>query len=408
METMQDINTNQKTASCVEPAIQAGEALLYRRIQAGMRARIVDGTWSSGQGIPNRTQLCSEFSTTRVTLDKAIQGLVSEGLLRSAGRVGTFVSRPEDKATRTLKIGVVLARDTIQPPDISWCSENFYFGPLFQGIRDGVSGMSVETTFADLYHTEYVRFCRDNMMDGLILIALRSLQIPAFHNLQKEGIYFVAPGISSIDPGDAELPCQDTDNRQGARDAAMHLLELGHRDIALVTLATTLSNFNDRQQGYLHALAEAGLVLDPRNVLLLAEQDADRYEVCLDDWLIRAVAAGTVPTAILVGDYPMTLTMLRVLRRHHLRVPEDISIVGFDDPFSAEHLTPPLTTVRQPVYQMGRRATERLLDGIRGGQPPRGGELLRTELIVRESTGRASTARPASSSSSPISANTLS
>ena len=406
METMQDKETNQKTAISVKPAAKTGEALRYRRIQAGMRARIADGAWSSGQGIPNRTQLCSEFSTTRVTLDKAIQGLVSEGLLRSAGRVGTFVSLPEERAARTLRIGVILAKDTIQTPDSSWYSENFYFGPLFQGIRDGVSGMPVETTFADLYHTEYVRFCRDNMMDGLILIALRSLQIPAFHNLQKEGIFFVAPGISSIDPADAELPCQDTDNRQGARDAALHLLELGHRDIALVMLATTLSNYNDRQQGFLHALAEAGLVLDPRNVLLMAEQDADRYEDCLDDWISRAVAAGTVPTAIHIGDYAITLTLLRVLRRHKLRVPEDVSIVSFDDPFSAEHLTPPLTTVRQPVYQMGRRATERLLDGIRGGQPPRGGELLRTELIVRESTGRPSTARPASSSS-PIAANTL-
>ena len=386
--TIQDKETSQEAAGSVEPAIKTGEALLYRRIQAGMRARIADGIWSPGQGIPNRTQLCSEFSTTRVTLDKAIQGLVTEGLLRSAGRVGTFVSLPEERAARTLRIGVISAKDTIQPQDTSWCAENFYFGPLFQGIRDGVSGMSVETTFEHLYHTEYVNFCRDNTMDGLILIALRSLQIPALHNLQKEGIFFVAPGISSINPADVDLPCQDTDNRQGARDAALHLLELGHRDIALVTLATTLSNFNDRQHGYLHALAGAGLVLDPGNVLLIAEQDADRYDVCMNDWITRAVAEGTVPTAILVGDYPMTLTMLRVLRRHNLRVPEDISIVGFDDPFSAEHLTPPLTTVRQPIYQMGRRATERLLAGIRGGEPPRGGELLRTELIVRESTAR--------------------
>jgi len=126
----------------------------------------------------------------------------------------------------------------------------------------------------------------------------------------------------------------------------------------------------------------------------------------LNDWLTRSVAAGTVPTAVFVGDYPMTLTMLRVLRRHGLRVPEDISVVGFDDPMSAEHLTPSLTTVRQPVYQMGRRATERLLAGIRGGESPHGGELLRTELIVRESTGRAPAARLAPSPS-PYAANTL-
>ena len=228
----------------------------------------------------------------------------------------------------------------------------------------------------------------------MILIAPRSLQIPAFHSLHQEGIFFVAVGISSTDPDDAEIPCQDTDNRQGGRDVALHFLGLGHRNIALVTAATTIKNFNDRQQGFLHAFAEAGLVLDPSNVASIPEQYADRYEEFMNDWLTRAIAGGTVPTAIFVGDYPMTLTMLRVLRRNGLRVPEDVSVVGYDDPISAEHLTPSLTTVRQPVYQMGRRAAERLLAGIRGGELPRGSELLPTELIVRESTGRAPAARP--------------
>ena len=374
-------------------------ALIYRRIQAAMRARIADGDWAAGQGIPNRTQLCKEFGTTRVTLDKAIQGLVAEGVLRSAGRVGTFVSLPEEIEARTLRVGVILASNTPESCDVSWCNDNFYFGPLFQGIRDAVSGKPVDTVFTHLYHTEYIRFCRDSRLDGAILIAPRNWQLPAFHRLHQEGIFFVAVGISSTDPVDAEIPFQDTDNRQGARDVALHLLSLGHREITLVSEVTTLSNYNDRLQGFRHALAEAGQAINPRNLLLIPEQDADRYEECMDDWLTRSLAAGTVPTAVFVCDYPMSLTMSRVLRRHNLRVPEDISLVGFDDPLSAEHLTPSLTTVRQPVYQMGRRATERLLAGIRGGQPPRGGELLRTELIVRESAGRAPAAQPELSSS---------
>ncbi len=126
------------------------------------------------------------------------------------------------------------------------------------------------------------------------------------------------------------------------------------------------------------------MALDPRGVVRMPELNAERYEEYMDDWLTRARAAGTVPTAVFVCDYLMALTLLRVLRRQKLRVPEDISLVGFDDPLSAEHLTPALTTVRQPVSQMGRRAVERLLAGIRDGSPARGGELLRTELIVRE------------------------
>ena len=354
-----------------------------------MRVRIASGDWGPGQGIPNRTQLCKEFGTTRVTLDKAIQGLVAEGVLRSVANIGTFVSLPEEIAARTLRVGVVMASDTIRLVNTSGYIDNFYFGPIFQGIRDAVSGKAVDTVFAHLSHTAYLRFCRDTALDGLILIAPDSEQIPAFHGLHQEGIYFVAVGISSIDQADAEIPCQDTDNRQGARDVVLHLLGLGHGDITIVTPVTTISNYNDRLQGFRHAFAEAGVALDPCNVVLIPEQKAERYEECMDDWLTRARAAGTVPTAVFVCDYPMTLALLRVLRRHNLRVPEDISLVGFDDPLSAEHLTPSLTTVRQPIYQMGRRAGERLLAGIRGDQPLRGGELLPTELIIRESTARA-------------------
>src|SRR4051794_9579950 len=92
-------------------------ALIYRRIQAAMRVRIANGDWGAGQGIPNRTQLCKEFGTTRVTLDKAIQGLVAEGVLRSVAGVGTFVSLPEEIAARTLRVGVVMASDTTGPVD---------------------------------------------------------------------------------------------------------------------------------------------------------------------------------------------------------------------------------------------------------------------------------------------------
>jgi DNA-binding LacI/PurR family transcriptional regulator len=364
-------------------------ALIYRRIQAATRVRIANGDWGAGQRIPNRAQLCKEFGTTRVTLDKAIQGLVAEGVLRSVAGIGTFVSLPEEVVARTLRVGVVMASDTIRPVDTSGYNDNFYFGPLFQGIRDAVSGEVVDSVFAHLPHTEYLRFCRDAALDGLILIAPGSEQIPAFHSLRQEGIYFVAVGISSIDRVDAEIPCQDTDNRQGARDVVRHLLGLGHRDITIVTAVTTISNYNDRLQGFRQAFAEAGVALDPRNVVLMSEQKAERYEQYMDDWLTRARAAGTVPTAVFVCDYLMVLTLLRVLRRHNLRVPEDISLVGFDDPLSAEYLTPSLTTVRQPIYQMGRRAGERLLAGIREGRPLRGGELLRTELIVRESTASA-------------------
>jgi len=80
---------------------------------------------------------------------------------------------------------------------------------------------------------------------------------------------------------------------------------------------------------------------------------------------------------------------LKVLRERGLRVPEDVSVVGFDDPASAAFLDPPLTTVRQPVEQLGRRAVQKLADALRKGVMPEGTELLSPELVVRRSTAPA-------------------
>jgi DNA-binding LacI/PurR family transcriptional regulator len=93
-----------------------------------------------------------------------------------------------------------------------------------------------------------------------------------------------------------------------------------------------------------------------------------------------------LPTAVFAADYETTLVLLKVLRERGVRVPDEVSVVGFDDPASAAFLDPPLTTVRQPVEQLGRRAVQKLTDALRKGVVPEGTELLAPELIVRQST----------------------
>lgn len=380
------------------------EALpLFRRIENALRERVADGTWAVGQALPSRGRLCAEFGTTRVTLDKAISGLVRAGLLHSARGSGTFVAQMPDHAAaihglhfaappRALRIGVMLERMTPDNvPEEGW-GDNFYYGPLFQGIRDGLLGRPVETLHAHLPRAEYGGFYRDEGLDGMVLIAHCLDDLPALRRLAAQGVRFVAAGLSSLDAADAALPCVDTDNVRGASEAVRHLLGLGHRRIALVNLATRNSNHADRLEGYRRAMAAAGLAVSPADMVLFPTHDSGRFEDQIEDWLLRVRAAGPLPTAIFACDYLMALATLRVLRRHGLGVPEDVSLVAFDDPLSAAHLTPPLTTVRQPVYRLGRRAALRLLQTLQGESRPPGMEILPTELIVRESTRRLETA----------------
>lgn len=365
---------------------------LYRRIQQEMRARIAQGDWAAGQPLPSRMQMCEEFGTTRVTLDKAIHELVREGLLRSVKGSGTFISEgtghaaSADASARTLRLGVVMSRAVPDKMVEKPGTDNFYFGPLFQGIRDAVAGKPVEVVYAHYDQFDYASFYRDSSLDGILLITPMLHELPALHALAAARIPFVAVGMSSHAPADATLPFVDTDNRQGASDAVQHLLDLGHRRIALVNLATSQANHHDRLEGYRRALGAVGAPVDLRDLLLYPIHEAERHDERIQAWLSQFLASGSLPTAIFACDYLMALSTVRVLRRNGLRVPDDVSVVGFDDPFSAEHLTPALTTVRQPVYQVGRLSAQRLLDTLRAGKLPHGAEILPTQLIVRDST----------------------
>jgi DNA-binding LacI/PurR family transcriptional regulator len=365
----------------------AGQSPLYRKIQDTLRGRIRQGVWLSGQALPTRRELCSEFGTTHVTLDKAIEGLIREGLVRATRGSGTFVSDASPPA-RALRVGVIIKRsDRDETLGEHW-DENFYFGPLFRGIRDGVSGKPVEIIYSHIQRGDYETFHQEMALDGMILVLPPLEDLPTLHALAAAGVIFVATGFSTDDPADDTLPCVDTDNRRGAFDAVNHLLELGHHRIAIINLATSHANHHDRLEGYFHALAAAGMAVSPDDLVLYPTYTVARFDQQIEAWLRRAMASGGPPSAVFVCDYIMTLATLRALRRHGLRVPEDISVVGFDDPMSAAHLTPPLTTVRQPVYRLGLLAAQRLLDAMQNGSEdaPQGKQILPNELVVREST----------------------
>ena len=366
-----------------------GDNPLYRRIQNTLRGRIRKGDWLPGQALPSRRTLCSEFGTTHVTLDKAIEGLIREGLLRAARGSGTFVATAP---ARALRIGVVIKRGDAEETLGEHWDENFYFGPLFRGIRDGVTGKPVEIIYSHIQRGDYEGFYRETALDGMLLILPSLEDVPTLHALTAAGVVYVAVGFSTNDPADAALPCVDTNNRQGASDAVNHLLTLGHQRIAIINLATSHANHHDRLEGYFDALAAAGVAVVPDDLVLYPTYTVDRFDPHIEAWISRIQISPGLPTAIFACDYIMALTTLRVLRRYGLRVPEDISLVAFDDPLSAAHLTPPLTTLRQPVHRLGLLAAHRLLEALQAGSasaagPLLGKQVLLNELVLRESTG---------------------
>ncbi|HEY3685187.1 MAG TPA: LacI family DNA-binding transcriptional regulator [Streptosporangiaceae bacterium] len=181
---------------------------------------------------------------------------------------------------------------------------------------------------------------------------------------------------------DNALPAVTVDDERGVRLTVAHLVELGHRRIAQLSGPSRLSTGMRRRQGFVAAMAERGLDVDPE---LLDSGDgfteAEGARVCRD-----LIGRGVPFTAIVAGNDLMALGCLDALDEVGLRCPEDVSIVGFNDIPFAGRFRPPLTTVRIPHYELGATAGGLLLDMLRGEDVGRRQILLDPELIVREST----------------------
>ena len=184
----------------------------------------------------------------------------------------------------------------------------------------------------------------------------------------------------------ARLPSVAIDNLSGAAQATQHLLDLGHRTVHHIGGPESWLDAQERVEGWRQTLRSAGA---PEPYLLRGDWSArSGYEVG------HRIAAMREVTAVLCGNDPMALGLLRALAECGRRVPGDVSVVGFDDVPEAAFFLPPLTTVRQDFGELGRRALHLLLDRISGEHAPQPTLPIEPELVVRASAGPAGGRRP--------------
>lgn len=233
----------------------------------------------------------------------------------------------------------------------------------------------------------YSSLLRAQHADGLVVSGPR-IDDPSLIELVRDGSPVVLQGSLP----DLAIPSVDVDNVAGARGAVEHLLSLGHRRIACITNAPLVyTAAQDRLAGYHEALADAGL---PPDETLIAEAafDAPSGHAAM----AHLLATTTFDAAFVASDV-VALGAIGALREAGRRVPDDVSVVGFDDIPLAAYFDPPLTTVRLPAFELGQAAGRALLDRIADRLVP-DRTLLATELIIRASTAPSS--RPGSKSSS--------
>ncbi|MGE5553075.1 MAG: LacI family DNA-binding transcriptional regulator [Betaproteobacteria bacterium] len=325
-------------------------------------ARSAGVSISTVSSVVNRTKYVSPELTRRV--EEAIRALNYRPNSLARGL----------RTNQTHTLGLVMS-------DIT----NLYFAELARGVedraeRDDYTVFLCNTDADPRREAKYVQRLLSQKADGIIFTSVRQ-DDTTVRRLVEDGIPVVL--INRRIPG-VETDYVGTDNVRGAARATEYLIALGHTRIGFISGAALSSASADRREGYLQTLVKAGLPVEPE---LIQEGDLRQREGYAA--ARRLLSLPNPPTAIFAANDLMALGAMEVAAEMGRQIPEDLSLVGYDDNQIAALPGVQLTTVRQPAYEMGQLAAEILLEKLKADSAkewvPRH-ITVRSELVVRRTT----------------------
>ncbi len=323
---------------------------LYQQISDDLKQKIVTKIFKSGDQLPTEKELSETYSVSRITAKRALTELEQLGLVSRTRGKGTFVQELNKNHTKLLKRVLFIIP-----------FEGMSFGDFTQGL---VPALKVENTTVFITYASYLKEntaddIKENF-DGLIYYPMYTedyLDILLELSLQNFPVVLLDKQIY-----DLGFPCVSSDNFNGGEQAAQALLNLGHKRIAFVASNDTHhpQTTRNRYLGYVKVLKEQGI----------------KFHTTLDDSLytessVLELIHNEKVTGLICENDLVALQTMKTLQDSHFSVPNDISIIGFDDIQAASLSNPPLTTIAQDFIGMGRIAGELLLDWIKSGQTPK-------------------------------------
>lgn len=275
----------------------------------------------------------------------------------------------------TNNLGIVLPR----PADELF--QNQFFSEIIRGIVTKAAANSYNvlmTAGANMFEEEKAveRLVRGRNVDGIILLSSRH-EDPIIYFLREKAFPFVLVGRSDQYH---DIISVDNDNISASYDVTRHLIQLGHRNIAFVSGPLNLTVSKDRLSGYGRALFEAGIA--HRNEFIFENSFTTESATEITERILRLEQR---PTAIIAIDDLTAFSIIRSLWARGLRVPEDCSVVGFNNTIISEMCLPPISSVDIGIYQMGKSVAQTLIQCIKGDGLEQARIIIPHQLIWRES-----------------------
>jgi LacI family transcriptional regulator len=335
---------------------------------------------------PNRrkhtiSDIAREMGVSKTTVSRAINNkpdILPETRKRILELVEKYNYQPSALAkginiNKSNTIGIII------PHDIDYILMNPYYDEIIRGIVKEADVLGYFILLIYCRNKNYLNVIYQDRLDGLIVISPGLNHKNIVRNIEKTQIPFI---LTSRMPEVETVPHLCVNDHKGAKIAVRHLLELGHYRIGFINGPLILASSLDRLRGYKDTLEENGIPFEPKLVVEGAntlETGFQSMEILLDS---------APPTAVFIAGDFMALGAMNAVQKRGLRIPKDISVIGFDGIQIAGIANPPLTTINQSILNKGKRCVDLLVDLISGKDVPVTTEL-DVDIVVRESTGPA-------------------
>lgn len=359
----------------------------YYKLMEYLRDEMLTGRIISGDKIPSENALAQKFSLSRHTVRKSIAMLANEGLLYTEQGRGTFSSGVLRKSRDSKNIGVIT----------TYISE-YIFPQVINGIDEVLSqsGYSIILKNTGNDHLKELACLKDILgkdIAGLIVEPTRSAlytqNIKYYEALDSYGIPYVF--IHGCYDQLSGKPCVLVDDVGGMYEVVMYLVKTGHCNICGIFKADDVQGLN-RHKGYVKALSESGINYDPENVIWFHTEDRTTKPFAV---LKSMIAKGIKIDAVACYNDEIAFEAVKLLTEAGLKVPQGISVTGFDDSYLAQSCSVKLTSVRHPKKELGFEAASMVLQMISAGSGGDGShtqtsypmvKVFKPELILRDST----------------------
>jgi GntR family transcriptional regulator of arabinose operon len=351
---------------------------LYLQMRDILRSEILENPYQDGDIFYGEMELAARFGVARGTVRQALASLEQDGYIRREKGRGTFVSRTEIKAERASSITLAFI--------VPHCRDSFV-PTMLLGVEAAARERGAHILFRHVesnptLQSQALEEARVYGVDGVLLFPVDSTyRDPVLLRLIAEGFPVVL--LDHYIPG-LDVDYVVSDGYGGMLRAVQMLLGLGHSRIGFVTWDVKRAGEVGRFLGYQQALREWGGEPSADLICQLSEYPNDDLSL-----LVSFLSGPNRPTAVVTLNDYLAIKVMRICRDLRLCIPQDLSLIGFDDTDIAAQLEVPLTTVNQPIHEIGAQAVRFLLSRIAGDTKVHQRLILPTHLVIRESCAEA-------------------